>query len=95
MFIYKLLNLNLQDAFICELVCICVGWIHKSIFFNKELSVGNQMPPSYFIYLTFIHTDIQFVCALKCICEKRVIINHKIHLCILLCTYIINDPILN
>ena len=62
-FIYKLLNLNLEDAFhlwTCLHLCvnwtvfICGflrlswrGWIHKCIIFNKELSVANQMPPSF------------------------------------------------
>ena len=47
---------------VCELVCICVnwsvfvcgslrlfwrGWIHGCIFFNKELSLANQMAPSF------------------------------------------------
>ena len=50
------------SVFVCALVCICV-WTglylcvdrwdspdvagHKCIFFNKELSVANQMPPSF------------------------------------------------
>ena len=62
-FMYKLLNLNLQEAFhlwtclhlsVKRSVFICGflrlswrGWIHKCIFFNKELSVANQMPPSF------------------------------------------------
>ena len=62
-FIYKLLNLNLQDAFhLWTCLHLCVnwsvfvcgslrlswrGWIHECIFFNKELSVGNQMPLSF------------------------------------------------
>ena len=57
-FIYKLLNLNLQDAFhlwtclhlrvnwsvfICGFLRLSWrGWIRKCIFFNKELSVANQ-----------------------------------------------------
>ena len=63
-FIYKLLNLYLQDvfpfvnlfAFVRELVCIYV-WIFETLltwldsqmhfFSNKELSVANQMPPSF------------------------------------------------